>query len=252
MQQIVLLPWSWPSVNKAGRPTRVSRQADTIKALFRTAEQRIKTGLLPHLNFISPNRFDALLRAILTFLDAALLLFPVLILWELHPNSLLQVKTQGRYQILVVFLFTMTFSACCSIFTMARKQEVFTATTAYSAVLVVFLGNTSSVIAVSNNAWRGLLWLETSTWGSTGCYTPFSDAGLPCVYRPAWENLIMPVAGATRGIYTMPLLASGPLHKLTLGHWSIDRKEGRHKRHGRWCLQWTRHSTYRSRKFLIL
>ena len=117
------------------------------QALFRTPEQKIKTGSLPHLNLVSPERFDAFLRAILTFLAANLLLVPVIILFELQPTDKAQLKSQGRFQILVVFLFTMTFSACCSIFTKARKQEVFTATAAYSAVLVVFLGNTSNFAA---------------------------------------------------------------------------------------------------------
>ena len=119
------------------------------QALFRTPEQKIKTGTLPHLNLVSPERFDAFLRAILTFLAANLLLVPVIILFELQPTNEAHYKSQGRFQILVVFLFTMTFSACCSIFTKARKQEVFTATAAYSAVLVVFLGNTSSIAASS-------------------------------------------------------------------------------------------------------
>ena len=115
------------------------------QALFRTPEQKIKTGSLPHLNLVSPERFDAFLRAILTFLAANLLLVPVIILFELQPTNKAQIKSQGRFQILVVFLFTLAFSACCSIFTKARKQEVFTATAAYSAVLVVFLGNTSTI-----------------------------------------------------------------------------------------------------------
>ena len=114
------------------------------QALFRTPEQKIKTGSLPHLNLVSPERFDAFLRAILTFLAATLLLVPVIILFELQPTDKAHIRSQGRFQILVVFLSTMTFSASCSIFTKARKQEVFTATAAYSAVLVVFLGNTSN------------------------------------------------------------------------------------------------------------
>ena len=117
------------------------------QALFRTPKQKIKTGSLPHLNLVSPERFDPFLRAILTFLAANLLLVPVIILFELQPTDKTQLKSQGRFQVLVVFLFTMTFSACCSMFTKARKQEVFTATAAYSAVLVMFLGNTSHFAA---------------------------------------------------------------------------------------------------------
>ena len=139
------LPRAWI----ADHTTKLTRTIPE-QALFRTPEQKIKTGSLPHLNLVSPERFDAFLRAILTFLAANLLLVPVIILFELQPTNKAQIKSQGRFQILVVFLFTMAFSACCSIFTKARKQEVFTATAAYSAVLVVFLGNTSS-IAASNS-----------------------------------------------------------------------------------------------------
>ena len=136
------LPRAWT----ADRTTKLTRIVPE-QALFRTPEQKLKTGSLPHLNLVSPERFDAFLRAILTFLAANLLLVPVIILFELQPTDKAQIKSQGRFQILVVFLFTIAFSACCSIFTKARKQEVFTATAAYSAVLVVFLGNTSTISA---------------------------------------------------------------------------------------------------------
>ena len=121
------------------------------KAHFRTKEQKIKTGTQPYLSLVSPARFDALLRAILTIFAAASLLIPVLIMFELQPENQSQAKSRSKYQVLTIFLFTMAASAFCSIFTKARKQEVFTATAAYCAVLVVFLGNTSQVMLGSNN-----------------------------------------------------------------------------------------------------
>ena len=72
-------------------------------------------------------------------LSTALLLLPVLILSKIRTHD-----HDQEYMILVIFLFTLTFSACCAIFTMAKKHEVFAATAAYSAVLVVFLGNTQN------------------------------------------------------------------------------------------------------------
>ena len=122
------------------------------KKIFRTEEQKIKTGTDPTLNLVSPTRFDVLLRAILTLLAAVLLLVPVLILFELQPENASQVKSRSKYQVLTIFLFTLIASASCSIFTKARKQEVFTATAAYCAVLVVFLGNTSQVMVVSSGS----------------------------------------------------------------------------------------------------
>ncbi|KAF6226375.1 hypothetical protein HO133_009241 [Letharia lupina] len=115
---------------------------NVVQAIFRTPEQNTKTGSKT-VDLVSPGRLDFLLRAILTVLAASLLLFPVLILFELQTEDPSKAKSRSRLQILVVFLFTLAFSTCCSLFTKARKQEVFTATAAYSAVLVVFLSNTS-------------------------------------------------------------------------------------------------------------
>ena len=64
----------------------------------------------------------------------ALLLFPVFVLNQIVSN--------GIHQLLIIFAFTLTFAACCSLFTNARKQEVFGAAAGYCAVLVIFLGNT--------------------------------------------------------------------------------------------------------------
>jgi len=102
---------------------------------------------MPYMNLVSQKRFDILLKAILTFIASVLLLAPVLILFEIQQTTPSQIKNRSRTQMIVVFVFTFTFSACCSIFTKARKQEVFAATAAYSAVLVVFLGNTSNMVA---------------------------------------------------------------------------------------------------------
>ncbi len=98
------------------------------------------------MTLISPYRLDVLLRIVLTFIAVVLLLIPVLILYETQPTTDSEIKSSSRVQIATIFSFTIVFSASCSIFTKARRQEVFTATAAYCAVLVVFLGNTSNVI----------------------------------------------------------------------------------------------------------
>ena len=104
------------------------------------------------MNLISPERIDILLRILLTIIAAVLLLAPVIVLVQLQPNEASQVSQRNWLQILTIFLFTLAFSASCSIFTKARRQEVFSATAAYCAVLVVFLGNTSNVIIISNQS----------------------------------------------------------------------------------------------------
>lgn len=123
----------------------LSTFSDSVQAIFSSSEQEFKTGD-EELNLLSSNRFDILLRVVLTIIAAVLLLIPVYILFRLQPTSQAEFRRKSNYQILTVFLFTLAFSASCSIFTRARRQEVFTATAAYSAVLVVFLGNASNVM----------------------------------------------------------------------------------------------------------
>ncbi|KAL8785187.1 MAG: hypothetical protein Q9213_003534 [Squamulea squamosa] len=118
---------------------KISRRA--TQAIFRTRDQRIVSGQ-EKVSLISPRRLDIFLRIVLTIVAIILLLVPVVILFELQPANATEVRRKGWFQILTIFLFTLLFSASCSIFTKARRQEVFTATAAYCAVLVVFLGST--------------------------------------------------------------------------------------------------------------
>ena len=85
----------------------------------------------------------------ITVIAAVLLLVPVFVLFKLQPTNKSEFERKSNYQIVTVFAFTLVFSASCSFFTQASRQEVFAATAAYSAVLVVFLGNTSSVMATA-------------------------------------------------------------------------------------------------------
>ena len=97
------------------------------------------------------DRLDNVLRAVITVLAAILLLVPVFVLFKLQPIDKSEIQRKSNYQILTIFIFTLLFSASCSIFTQAKKQEVFAATAAYSAVLVVFLGNTSNLYLATND-----------------------------------------------------------------------------------------------------
>ena len=126
-----------------------SQKLTTIKAIFRNKEQKTKTGAQPYLTLVSPARLEAFLRAILTIFAVGSLLIPVLVLFMLQPENASQVKNQNKYQVLTIFLSTLFASASCSIFTKARKQEIFTATAAYCAVLSVFWIRTSQVMVTS-------------------------------------------------------------------------------------------------------
>lgn len=115
------------------------------KNIFRSHEQRLKTGK-EDLQLLSAERLDIFLQTVLTIIATVLLLAPVFTLFRLQPTTQAEFRSKSNYQILTVFVFTLVFSASCSIFTKAKRQEIFAATAAYCAVLVVFLGNTSNVM----------------------------------------------------------------------------------------------------------
>ena len=108
----------------------------SLQYAFRSKEQRIVSGN-ELIGMLSKERFNGVIYSIMTVLSTALLLIPVLILYDIESHN-------KRYMILVIFLFTLAFSACCAVFTKAKKHEVFAVTAGYCAVLVVFLGNAQS------------------------------------------------------------------------------------------------------------
>ncbi|MCJ1272859.1 hypothetical protein MMC21_000648 [Puttea exsequens] len=116
----------------------------TLK-LFRTKHQRMKTGN-DGLILLSAARLDNVLRICLTVAAALLLLIPVAILFRLQPTTPAEFRSSSNWQIGTIFAFTMLFSFSCSVFTKARRQEIYTVTAAYCAVLVVFLGNTTNAL----------------------------------------------------------------------------------------------------------
>lgn len=140
-----------PSFPKISVDLVLSACSDTCKqTLFRTQEQKIRTGA-EALHLVSLDRLDNVLRAVVTVIAAILLLVPVFVLFKLQPTNRSEIERKSNYQILTIFTFTLLFSASCSIFTQAKRQEVFTATAAYTAVLVVFLGNTSNVYVATDS-----------------------------------------------------------------------------------------------------
>ncbi|KAL8816851.1 MAG: hypothetical protein Q9191_008253 [Dirinaria sp. TL-2023a] len=120
-----------------------------LGAVFQNREEKIITGDMPDLYLLSPYRLDVLLRALSTIMATALLLLPIFILYRFQPMYEPELKSRGKIQFLTIIAFTLAFSTAVSVFTRAKRQEVFAATAAYCAVLVVFLGNTSNVITSS-------------------------------------------------------------------------------------------------------
>ncbi len=131
--------------------THIEYTSNSSQKIFRSQPQHEQSGHNSAIRLLSPRRLDIFLRTILTIIAAVLLLAPVIILVQLQPNEPSQVARKNWLQTMTIFLFTLVFSGSCSMFTRATRQEVFTATAAYCAVLVVFLANTSNVIVISNH-----------------------------------------------------------------------------------------------------
>ena len=110
---------------------------------FRTKQQRIQTGSEKDLYLVDYRRVNMLSDAIIIVAASGLLLIPVAILFELQPTTQAETQRDFVMQLLVIWAFTILFSAGCSISTKAKEQEVFRATAAYAAVLVLFLANAS-------------------------------------------------------------------------------------------------------------
>jgi uncharacterized membrane protein len=103
--------------------------------IFASSEQRAKTA--DHrVRFYDNSRLDTLIKIVVAFLSVALLMIPVWLLFV--------VKMSHTVMTVIVLLFVFVFAAVLSLFTTAKRQEVFFGAAAYCAVLVVFLGNLNS------------------------------------------------------------------------------------------------------------
>ncbi|KAK4983221.1 hypothetical protein LTR66_008916 [Elasticomyces elasticus] len=96
-------------------PCRVTR------LLFSSPAQRSSTAD-PLVYLYSKKRIDTLVRLLITMLAVALLMAPVIVLFR--------AKESDAIKIVVILLFTLFFSVALSIFTKAKRQEVFAATAA--------------------------------------------------------------------------------------------------------------------------
>ncbi|KAK7936734.1 uncharacterized protein PG986_015172 [Apiospora aurea] len=95
----------------------------------------------PDLHYYSKARKDCFNTTILCMVLLALLVLPILVLYKLlnnNPSDRLYTVSIG-----VVIVFVLVFSAVLSLFTKAKRHEIFAAAAGYAAVLVVFFGNIS-------------------------------------------------------------------------------------------------------------
>ncbi|KAI8938543.1 hypothetical protein NX059_004429 [Plenodomus lindquistii] len=107
------------------------------KPLFTTAELREKSND-PFVYYYSPSRIEKLVGLILTIVIFMLLVLPVVLMYKMTSVGDRK-STFDAVGILVVF--TMLFCAAMSLLTKAKRHELFAASAAYCAVLVVFISN---------------------------------------------------------------------------------------------------------------
>ncbi|KAF2263481.1 hypothetical protein CC78DRAFT_581369 [Lojkania enalia] len=119
-----------------------------LQDLFRTPELRAKSTN-KYISFYSSSRIDKLINVMITFVIFILLVIPVVTMYRLtttdghagaaNDKSTSNINTFNAVGVLIVF--TLLFSAAMSLLTKAARHDIFAASAAYCAILVVFIGN---------------------------------------------------------------------------------------------------------------
>jgi hypothetical protein len=91
------------------------------RLLFTTADQRRKSDD-KYTNYYSKTRINLVVRVIICFLAVLVLVAPVVLLFLVHESY--------AAKVLVLLSFTIFFCICISVFTKAKRHEVFAATAA--------------------------------------------------------------------------------------------------------------------------
>lgn len=112
--------------------------------IFVTKELQMKTSD-PSVLYYAPARVDTLVGLIITFIIFVLLILPVVAMYEL---SNLGQRASPFEAIGILIVFTLLFGTAMSGLTKATRQELFAASAAYCAVLVVFISNFSAQTVV--------------------------------------------------------------------------------------------------------
>lgn len=127
-----------------------------LQKYFRTPEAQEKTTD-PFVSFYSSSRIDKLVNILITFVIFCLLVVPVITMYELTntathgdldvsskatSTSAADIYNRDTFNAVgVLIVFTLLFSAAMSVLTKAARHELFAASAAYCAILVVFIGN---------------------------------------------------------------------------------------------------------------
>ena len=81
---------------------------------------------------------DRLVNALITIIIVLLLVVPVIVMWTL---SNMDDEATPFKAIAILIIFTVLFGSAMGALTRATRQEIFAASAAYCAVLVVFISN---------------------------------------------------------------------------------------------------------------
>jgi hypothetical protein len=120
-----------------------------LQKYFRTPELRDKTTN-SYIALYSSTRIDKLINILITFFIFILLVIPVITMFHLTSQSTadgsgdskMNANTRNTINAVgVLIVFTLLFSAAMSLVTKAARHELFAASAAYCAILVVFIGN---------------------------------------------------------------------------------------------------------------
>lgn len=102
-----------------------------------TPELRNKTSN-KRLHYYAPERVDKLVNIIITAIIFVLLVLPVVAMYELTEIG----QAGSPFEAVgILIIFTLLFGTAMSGLTKATRQELFAASAAYCAVLVVFISN---------------------------------------------------------------------------------------------------------------
>lgn len=113
---------------------------------FRTPELAAKTQNTD-ISLYSATRIDKMVNIFITFVIFVLLIVPIVTMYQLTSTITIDGNTPANtYRntfnaVGVLIVFTLLFSAAMSVLTKAARHEMFAASAAYCAILVVFIGN---------------------------------------------------------------------------------------------------------------
>ncbi|PQE28352.1 Peptidase C14 caspase domain protein [Rutstroemia sp. NJR-2017a BBW] len=115
----------------------IEKFLQTFHCMFLQDDRRKTTD--PNLHYYSKSRKDIFVTSLLVLVLLLLLILPVFLLYRLTEQHNIEITYAVSIGVLLVF--TLMFSAVLSLFTQAKRHEIFGAAAGYCAVLVVFISN---------------------------------------------------------------------------------------------------------------